>query len=245
MGRFHASLRTIGDRRGLPAVVTVADSQIKIEAGEQELGSWALDEVALEETEGSVYRLEVEGDRILIDFEDVVGFREMLASTSRMRSRTKVRGVRVKPAKTAPVKEAKAPKPSKAPKAPRATKEKAPRQAKKAAKESAGEPGGLGARVDKVLAHAEHRWGSLMPSWVFSRVMVLVLLILMVATVVVPGLVSLVLLIAGLLLVLFGAVVYTDTMLASRFLPGRMTPMHVLLFGVTVLMLGVLIGVVG
>jgi len=83
-----------------------------------------------------------------------------------------------------------------------------------------------------------------MPSWVFSRVMVLALLILLVATIVFPGLVSLVLLVTGLLMVLFGAVVYTDNMLASRVLPGRMTPMHVLLFGVTILMLGVLVGVI-
>jgi hypothetical protein len=59
-----------------------------------------------------------------------------------------------------------------------------------------------------------------------------------------PGLVSSFLLIAGAMLVVLGAIVYSDAMLASRWLPGRTTPTHVLLFGVAVLMLGVLLGVI-
>lgn len=230
MGTFNASLRTIGDRRGLPAVITLAEKQISILAGDQELGSWGLDEVQLEETGESVFRLEVDGDRILIDFEDAAGFREILASTSRMRSRAAVRGVK---APRTEVKTRKTPKPE------RVAKEKSPRRPK-AEKGSAGT---FGARIDGMLAAAEHRWGSLLPSWLFTRVTLLALLILLVATVVAPGLVSLVLLLSGLVTVLFGAVLYTDNMLASRVLPGRMTPMHVLLFGVTTLMLGVLVGV--
>lgn len=238
MGTFNASLRTIGDRRGLPAVVTLAERQISIQAGDEELGSWPLDEVELEDTGNSVYRLEVDGDRILIDFEDAAGFREVLDSSSRMRNRVKVRGTRAKTPKKAEAKELKAPK------TPRAAKEKAARPAKQRPKKEKGAPGAFGATLDKGLAAAEHRWGALLPSWAFTRVMVLALSILLIAAIVVPGVVSLVLLVAGLLLVLFGAVVYTDTMLASRVLPGRMTPMHVLLFGVTVLMLGVLVGVI-
>ena len=237
MGTFNASLRTIGDRRGLPAVVTLAERQISIHVGDEELGSWTLDDVELEETGNTAYRLEVDGDRVLIDFEDAAGFRELLASSSRMRNRPKVRGVKVKASKAAEVKEKRSPKPE------RAVKEKTRRQPKPA-KEEAGEPDGFGARVDRVLTAAERRWGSLLPAWVFTRVTLLALLILLAATIVVPGVVSLALLVAGLLTVLFGAVVYTDNMLASKVLPGRMTPMHVLLFGVTALMLGVLLGVI-
>lgn len=237
MGTFNASLRTIGDRRGLPAVVTLAERQISIQAGDEELGSWTLDEVELEES-GNSFRLEVDGDRILIDFEDVAGFRDLLASSSRMRNRAKVRGVKVKTAKAPATKKAKPPKAARSPK------ERTQRRQPKPAKEKTAEAGGFGARVDRVLAAAEHRWGSLLPAWTFTRVALLALLILLTATVVLPGVVSLVLLVTGLLTVLFGAVVYTDNMLASRVLPGRMTPMHVLLFGVTILMLGVLVGVI-
>lgn len=230
MGTFNASLRTIGDRRGLPAVVTVAERQIRIHAGDQEIGEWHLDEITLEATGESVYRLEVDGDRILIDFEDATSFRELLASTSRMRNRVKLRGQRPKAA--APVEERRAPKPPKAPKEPKVRQPKEARES------------GFLARVDGVLTAAERRWGSLFPSWMFTRAMVLGLIVVLAASFVVPGLVSVILLVAGLLMVLFGAVVYTDPMLASRWLPGRMTPMHVLLFGVTTLMLGVLIGVI-
>jgi uncharacterized membrane protein SirB2 len=58
-----------------------------------------------------------------------------------------------------------------------------------------------------------------------------------------PGLVSTFLLVSGVLMIMFGAVVYTDSMLASKWLPGRMSPMHVLLFGVVILMLGIFLGV--
>jgi hypothetical protein len=62
--------------------------------------------------------------------------------------------------------------------------------------------------------------------------------------IIVPVLVSTFLLISGGLIIVFGAIVYSDPMLASRWLPGRTTPPHVLLFGVIILMLGVLLGVV-
>ena len=238
MGTFNASLRTIGDRRGIPAVITVAERQLRIEAGDQEIGEWHLDEVVLEPSGESVYRLEVDGDRILIDFEDATSFRDLLASTSRMRGRAKVRPKRRRV--EAPVQE---PRPAKAPKEPKAKKEPKPKKEPKARDGSANDSGFL-ARVDGSLTTAEHRWGSLLPRWVFSRAMALGTAILLLTAIVLPGIVSVILLVAGLLLVLFGAVVYTDNMLASRWLPGRMTPMHVLLFGVTVLMLDVLLGVI-
>jgi hypothetical protein len=59
-----------------------------------------------------------------------------------------------------------------------------------------------------------------------------------------PGVVSLFLLISSAILIVFGAIAYTDPMLASRWLPGRTNPTHVLLVGVAVLALGVLLGVI-
>lgn len=240
MGKFNASLRTLGDSRGVPATVTVVEERISIEAGDQEIGSWNIDEVVLEPTGESVYRLEVDGDRILIDFEDAGTFRDLLDSRSRMRSRIKLRGNRPKkPTEPKPAKAKSGPEPkTKEPKTkPKRSVAVTEAPAAVSSKKTAG-------RLDAVLTAAEERWGGLLPSWVFTRGTLTVLLILVAAAFVVPNIVSLVLLIAGLLTVMFGAVVYTDTMLATRWLPGRMTPMHVLLFGVLVVLLGVLLGVI-
>ena len=240
MGKFDASLRTLGDSRGVPATVTVVEERISIEAGDQEIGSWNIDEVVLEPTGESVYRLEVDGDRILIDFEDAGTFRDLLDSRSRMRSRIKLRGNRPKkPTEPKPAKAKSGPEPkTKEPKTkPKRSVAVTEAPAPVSSKKTAG-------RLDAVLTAAEERWGGLLPSWVFTRGTLTVLLIMVAAAFFVPNIVSLVLLIAGLLTVMFGAVVYTDTMLATRWLPGRMTPMHVLLFGVLVVLLGVLLGVI-
>ena len=59
-----------------------------------------------------------------------------------------------------------------------------------------------------------------------------------------PGVVSTLLLIAGILTVMAGAVVYTDPIIASKWLPGRMSPVHVLIVGVSTLLLGVILGII-
>ncbi|MGH8944894.1 MAG: hypothetical protein ACRDVL_01950, partial [Acidimicrobiia bacterium] len=99
-------------------------------------------------------------------------------------------------------------------------------------------------RIDTLLAVAEKRWGSLIPTWFFTRLMLFVVVGAFLLMLIFPGAVSAFLLAAGMLMVIFGAVVYTDGMLASKWLPGRMTPTHVLIFGVAVLMFGVLLGVI-
>src|SRR5690606_8977430 len=99
-------------------------------------------------------------------------------------------------------------------------------------------------RLDAVLTAAEERWGGLLPSWVFTRGTLTVLLIMVAAAFFVPNIVSLVLLIAGLLTVMIGSVVYTFTILATRWLPGCMTPMHVHVFSVLVVLLGVFLVVI-
>ena len=98
--------------------------------------------------------------------------------------------------------------------------------------------------VDGVLVKAEKRFGPYLPDWVFTRIVFAGLIASLVLVIVLPGLFSILLLVGGLLLVLFGAVVYTDPMLASRLLPGRTAPQHALLFGVLTLMVGVLLGVI-
>jgi hypothetical protein len=166
----------------------------------------------------------VVGDGVLLDFEDAAGVRQLLAESSRMRRRPKVRE---KVAAGAPAPEPE-PAPAAAPAAP-----------------AGAAPQGFWARVDHMLEKAEARWGAVLPSWAFTRAMLYGLVLLVVAAFVVPGVVSMGLVIAGLLAILFGAVVFTDPMLASRWLPGRMTPMHVMVAGAVLVMLGVVVGLLG
>ena len=194
MSSFSASLKTLGDRNGLPATIVLEDDRLSIEAGDESIGDWALDEIRLEPTPTG-YRMAAEGEQILIEMPNAEAFESELTK--------KGRGIKI----TLPN------------------------------KDSILKP------VDRGLEAAEERWGSLLPQWVFTRIMVGVVLGTVLVTIFLPGLVSTFLLIAGLLMVMFGAVVYTDSMLASKWLPGRMSPMHVLLFGVVILMLGVFVGV--
>lgn len=250
MGKFNASLRTLGERRGLPATVTIEDDHIAIAAGDQEIGQWALDEVRLEATAGSTYRMEAEGDHILIEFEDVSGFRETL--DSRLRRRPKVRTARRSGRKPkSPVADvadvADTPTRPPAPKRRRSEPEKPATTVVADEKPAETAPpkeksSRVLAMADRLLTRAERRWGSLLPSWVFTRATLLALVILLLTTVFLPGLVSTVVLVLGLVGVLFGAVAYTDMVVASKWLPGRMTPMHVLIGGVGLVILGVLLG---
>ena len=194
MSSFSASLKTLGDRHGLPATIVLEENRLSIEAGEESIGDWSLDEIRLEPTPTG-YRMAAEGEQLLIEMPNAEAFESELTKKSR--------AIKV----TLPNKEA------------------------------------ILKPVDRGLEAAEERWGSLLPEWVFTRVMVGVVIGTLLVTIFLPGLVSTFLLIAGLLMVMFGAVVYTDSMLASKWLPGRMSPMHVLLFGVVILMLGVFVGV--
>ncbi|MEA1902642.1 MAG: hypothetical protein U9N56_03860, partial [Actinomycetota bacterium] len=98
--------------------------------------------------------------------------------------------------------------------------------------------------IDGRLEAAEKKWGALLPQWIFTRIMVGVVFVALILALIFPGVISIFLLAAGLLMVMLGAVLYTDPMLGTRWLPGRMGPMHVLLFGVTILLLGVLLGII-
>lgn len=232
MGSFTASLRTMGDRRGLPATIHLDNGRLRIALGEESLGEWGLDEIRLEPTPTG-YRMAAEGDQILIEMEDTAAFEDALSDSGRKRRR--------KPASVKAEKQSektRTPTATKTAAVPRKKVEKPPKERSSAS---------LGAKVlsatDTVLAAAERRWGSLLPDWMFTRVMFGAVFALLLLTIIVPGWVSTFMLIVGVLVVMLGAVLYTDSMLASRWLPGRMAPMHVLISGVTVLMLGVLLGV--
>jgi hypothetical protein len=195
MGRFAASLKTIGDRQGMPATINVDGGRISIALGDHPIGDWSLDEVNLEPMETG-FRMAAEGEQIILEMPDPQAFQSEVGQVTKRRKLSLPQKERVL------------------------------------------------APVDKGIALAEKKWGSLLPEWVFTRIMFGIAFGALILMLVFPGLVSTFLLIVGLVVVILGAVIYTDPMLVAKWLPGRMSPVHVLLFGVAILMLGVLLGVV-
>lgn len=194
MGSFPASLRTLGDREGLPAVIHLSEGRLSIQAGNESIGEWSLDEIQLEPTPTG-YRMAAEGEQIILEFTDKDAFQAELSSNGKREWSLPNKDKLLSP-------------------------------------------------VDKGIAFVERRWGALLPEWAFTRAMFGVVIGALALTIIFPGLVSAFLLIAGLLMVMLGAVVFTDPMLASKWLPGAMAPVHVLIFGVAILILGVLLGVI-
>lgn len=197
MGSFAASLKTLDDSRGLPAIIHLSEGRLSIAAGEESIGDWALTDIELEPTPTG-YRMAAEGEQIILEFANADAFEAELSRNGKHKRRDR----------------------------------------------SLPDVGKLLAPVDKAITFSERRWGALLPQWVFTRVMFGVVIGALTLVIIFPGLVSAFLLIAGLLTVMLGAVVYTDSMLASKWLPGRMSPVHVLIFGVAVLILGLLLGVI-
>ena len=252
MGSFTASLRAIGDVRALPATVELSDGRLSIVAGSTEIGTWSLDEIHLEEIPTG-YRMAAEGEQIVIELRDTESFAAELATRSKKkrvfgkRKSTPSAARDVKRTDAAPVVI-----PNAVAREPEATPEPALTPLPAAAppsgdQKTAVSPGTARKGVeifDRILARAQKRFGPYLPDWMFSRAMFVLAFAGLVAMFVLPGLFSVLLLIAGALLVLFGAVVYSDTVLASKWLPGRATPIQALLLGLCVLLLGVLLGMI-
>lgn len=241
MGTFTASLRSIGDVKSLPATVELSEGRIHIAAGSIEIGSWPLTEVHLEEIPTG-YRMAAEGEQVLIELRDTVGFASELAN------QTKKRGPFGRRKSDIAARSRETAEPRDVPSTSTNTEERA--RTVSLPSRQTGEPRSSGwtdkglSFVDGTLAKANKKLGPYLPDWMFTRAMFVIAFGAVVLMVALPGLVSTFLLIAGAVMVLFGAIVYSDTMLASRWLPGRTTPQHVLLFGVAILMMGVLLGVV-
>ncbi len=251
MGTFSASLRAIGDVTRLPATVEISDGRLTIAAGSTEIGSWSLDEVTLEEIPTG-YRMAAEGDQILIELNDVSSFSAALASGSKRKRSLRRKGDEAKrapEAKEPPVVVRPPPGPSAGVPNPvpsarptvAAGRLSAPRSEKQSRR-----MGGSGALavVDTLLIKAKKRFGPNLPDFMFSRAMFFIALGAVAVMIVLPGLFSMMLLVAGALIVLFGAIVYSDSVLASRFLPGRSTPTQAMFLGLGILILGVLLGAI-
>lgn len=251
MGSFTASLRSIGDVTSLQATVELSDGRLSIVAGSTEIGSWTLDEIQLEQIPTG-YRMSAEGEQILIELRDVDSFAEELATRSKKKVRFgKTSKTTSGSSKTKKQSKAAAADTTSPPVARSATTTAdGPSTAGASpAKPSRGkQTSGLAQRglalVDGLLNKAQKRFGPLLPDWVFSRAMFFIVVAALITMLVLPGFFSVLLLIAGALMVLFGAVVYSDTVLASKWLPGRATPQQALILGLTVLLAGVLLGMV-
>lgn len=240
MGTYSASLRAVGDTTTLPATVYLEDGQLSIAAGSHEIGSWSLADIQLEPLPNG-YRLAAEGDQIIIELKELDAFREAL-SNGRFKRRLKLRGKENKtsrparqPAKTDVVKPAIRTRPGTPAQEPRS-------QPTKKSRSSSDE--GLLTRgldlLDHGIRQGQKRFGPYLPEWMFSRAMVFILLTVFVVMLIFPVL----FLITGGLIIAFGAVAYSDPMIASRWLPGRTQPPQVLIIGVGLLLLGVLVGVI-
>lgn len=249
MGSFAASLKALGDTTGLQATVSVSDGRLSIEAANQSIGDWHLKDIRLEPIPLG-YRMTAEGDQIVIEMTDVDGFADAI-SGKRQRFWRKKKAKTSLDASGPPVGELPPVRTdpglnSVATPDQVSAQELLPEEpATEEAAEKASTWEVVLRGVDGALGAAESRFGNLLPHWVFTRMMLAVVLIALLLAIIFPTAVSIFLLVSGLLIVVFGAVVYTDPMLMARWLPGRMQPMHVLLFGVVVLLLGVLLGVIG
>lgn len=250
MGTYSASLRAIGDTKSLPATVHLEDGQLSIAAGSHEIGSWSLADIELEPLPNG-YRMAAEGDQIIIELKELDAFAEALAN-GRFKRRLKLRGKEKKTADVAdsvskpkgvrtPLVGTRTSRPAAGSETP--TAKAASKPAKPAASRKPGEGGLLTRGMDSLdhgISQAQKRFGPYLPDWMFSRAMVFILLIALVVMIIFPA----ILLIIGGLTIAFGAVAYSDPMIASRWLPGRTQPPQVLIAGVAMLLFGVLVGVV-
>lgn len=107
---------------------------------------------------------------------------------------------------------------------------------------------GFGSRVvgllDRAIDATERRWGPLLPEWVFNRIVFVAALVLLVLAVIFRGVTSIVLLVTGVVALMVGGASYTDDVMASKLLPGRTTPTHVLIVGIALIAMGILFGII-
>lgn len=258
MGSFSASLKTIGNSRGLPATIELDEGRLSITSGDADIGAWSLTDVGLEPTPNG-FRLAAEGDHLLIEMPDKEQFAEELARSSKqkrlngLRSKTKGRKVKSSSAEIATQEPTPSQTPAKPPPQTRAPAPPSPEDRDMARdviermdtpKSEDPRPGPIFAALDAIIKAAERRWGSLLPEWVFTRAILITALVLLGVAFVFRNVTSLALVIIGIVTLMIGGVSYTDDVMASKILPGRTTAQHVLFTGVTLLVMGVVFGII-
>lgn len=249
MSGFTAALKVKGDTEPLQARLEVENGRLIISAANQSIGDWNLEDLDIGRTpEG--FRFEVEGEELLLEVSDPLAFEEAIGTNDRKEAKNRTgrfKGKNRKSTKQTTSKDKTRPDGRSKRQTSTPAKSRPDGQAaKQTTTQTESTTDGRAKRasaafltaLDKGLDRAEKSWGSLLPEWVFTRgtagffaAGILVMLIL-------PGIFSTVLLIGGFLLLVLGAVVYTDSTLAARILPGRATAAHVLIVGVGILVFG-------
>ena len=249
MSGFTAALKVKGDTEPLQARLEVENGRLIISAANQNIGDWNLEDLDIGRTpEG--FRFEVEGEELLLEVSDPLAFEEAIGTNDRKAAKNRTgrfKGKNRKSTKQTSTKDKTRPDGRSTRQTSTPAKSRSDGQAtKQTTTQTESTTDGRAKRasaafltaLDKGLDRAEKSWGSLLPEWVFTRgtagffaAGILVMLIL-------PGIFSTVLLIGGFLLLVLGAVVYTDSTLAARILPGRATAAHVLIVGVGILVFG-------
>lgn len=249
MSDFTAALKVKGDTEPLQARLEVENGRLIISAANQSIGDWNLEDLDIGRTpEG--FRFEVEGEELLLEVSDPLAFEEAIGTNDRKAAKNRTgrfKGKNRKSTKQTSTKDKTRPDgrstrqtstPAKSRPDGQATKQTTTQTESTTDGRAKRASAAFLTALDKGLDRAEKSWGSLLPEWVFTRgtagffaVGILVMLIL-------PGIFSTVLLIGGFLLLVLGAVVYTDSTLAARILPGRATAAHVLIVGVGILVFG-------
>ncbi|MCZ6663452.1 MAG: hypothetical protein O6951_11095 [Actinobacteria bacterium] len=249
MSGFTAALKVNGDTEPLQARLEVENGRLIISAANQSIGDWNLEDLDIGRTpEG--FRFEVEGEELLLEVSDPLAFEEAIGTNDRKAAKNRTgrfKGKNRKSTKQTSTKDKTRPDgrstrqtstPAKSRPAGQATKQTTTQTESTTDGRAKRASAAFLTALDKGLDRAEKSWGSLLPEWVFTRgtagffaAGILVMLIL-------PGIFSTVLLIGGFLLLVLGAVVYTDSTLAARILPGRATAAHVLIVGVGILVFG-------
>ena len=249
MSGFTAALKVKGDTEPLQARLEVENGRLIISAANQSIGDWNLEDLDIGRTpEG--FRFEVEGEELLLEVSDPLAFEEAIGTNDRKAAKNRTgrfKGKNRKSTKQTSTKDKTRPDGQATKQTSTPAKSRPDGQAtKQTTTQTESTTDGRAKRasaafltaLDKGLDRAEKSWGSLLPEWVFTRgtagffaAGILVMLIL-------PGIFSTVLLIGGFLLLVLGAVVYTDSTLAARILPGRATAAHVLIVGVGILVFG-------
>ncbi len=252
MSGFNAALKVTGNTEPLQARLEVENGRLIISAADQSIGDWNLKDLDIGRTpEG--FRFEVEGEELLLEVADPLAFEEAIATNNQKAAKNRTgrfKGKTRKSAKQTSTKDKTRPE-SRSTRQTSTPAKSSPdsRAAKQTATQTESTPDGRAKRtsaafltaLDKGLDRAEKSWGSLLPEWVFTRGTAgffaagLLLMLLL------PGIFSTILLIGGFLLLVLGAVVYTDSTLAARILPGRATAAHVLIVGVGILVFGFLL----
>ena len=242
MGGFDAALKVGADTEPLRTRLEVEGGRLIIRAADQKIGDWAISDLDLQRVSGG-YRVGVEGEELILDVPDILGFQEAISvvqPTKRKRARhaspssnhSPTRSLHEPRRKTRAETRAE----TRSESALDATDSKPTDEHTVIAKS-------LGA-VDSVLDKAKASVGSDWPGWLFTRWTVLSIVLIVILTLVLPGVFSTMFLIGGLASVVLGAVLYTDDSMARRWLPGRLTALHVLIGGTGLAVLGVLVAVV-